>query len=791
MEVPPVAARPSRGTIRGKRVLVIDDDLAQASVLAQLLVEEGLDATATADPVAAVADYRPHSLDVVIVDLTMPRLSGSEVIAQLRRRQPDLPAILVSGFSADHVRVRDVVALPGVAYLPKPIDVSRVVACLFDLVGLRARASLEPDFRALFEAAPGMVLVIAPDSERTIIAASDGYLAATATHRDELIGRSLFDAFPGLSDVAATGDLAESIARVIATGVADSMPVRRFDLRRHDGEHEERWWSLNHAPVLDRDGNTRWVIQGVEDVTERKRSEQAVRRANDYLISAVDSSQDAFALYDEHDRVVLANSAFRRLFGGDVAGSVTGRRFEELFDAALVAGVFECGAASREEFRAARIAHHHAPSGTLELRTTTGHIVRVLEQRTREGGTVSVYVDVTADVAREDELRFARLEAEAASAAKSEFLSSMSHELRTPLNAILGFAELLQGDRKEPLSPRQLERLGHVLHGGAHLLRLIDDVLDLARIESGRIDVSIAPLDVGQLLREVVSTLGPMAARHQIEMTCSAEVPATVLADRTRASQILMNFGTNAIKYGRPNGHATLEVSRPTSGGVRIAVTDDGVGIPADMQHRIFEPFQRAGQEAGTIEGTGIGLAISRRLASVMSARVGFSSEEGRGSTFWLDLREYVAAEETPVRAPRAAIESPLAGDGSRFLIVYVEDNPSNIAFMRAVIEELPRLELMIARTAEEGLTLIRARRPAAVIMDVHLPGMSGFEATQRLATWPETRSIPVIGLSAAAMATDASSAREAGFRRYLTKPAKLGELVATLEEVLLGDAAA
>jgi CheY-like chemotaxis protein len=259
-----------------------------------------------------------------------------------------------------------------------------------------------------------------------------------------------------------------------------------------------------------------------------------------------------------------------------------------------------------------------------------------------------------------------------------------------------------------------------------------------------------------------------------------------VLADRTRLAQVLMNFGSNAIKYGKTGGSVVFRaerIGRP----VRIAVRDDGIGIPEDKRDKIFEPFQRAGQETGAIQGTGIGLTISKRLAEMMHASVDFTSEVAHGSEFWIDLQvPETASSHVAVGHAASASASPLASDTHRHTLVYVEDNPSNIAFLRELVTEFPSVELLTAPTAEIGLPLIRARLPEVVIMDINLPGMSGFEAVRRLREWPETRKIPVIGLSAAVLGSDTKRAQEVDFFRYLAKPVKVEELIGALEELLV-----
>ena len=637
--------------------------------------------------------------------------------------------------------------------------------------------AIDLNYQQLLDAAPDGIIVC--DHAGKILLVNKQVEHMFGYTRDELIGSTIEKLVPE-SARARHGKHVSSFAstprlRPMGSGLELHGP-------RKDGSELPVEISLSPVKV---DGGM-MITAGIRDVSDRRRLEKEAKRANAYLTSAVDAVENAFALFDEQDRVVMVNSTARHLLGSALDKPIIGMRFDQLLEQALGVGVFDFSNESRDTLYARWIAYHASPSGTLDVRTGTGRYLRVHEHKTAEQGTVTLIADVTDDVQREDELRHAREVAEAASAAKSEFLSSMSHELRTPLNAVLGFAQLLERDRKQPLSERQLERLGHVLRGGEHLLRLIDDVLDLSRIEAGRISVSSEPVGVAEVLREVVTTLEPMAARAQItiETPTLGELPA-VTADRTRLAQILMNFGSNAIKYGKPGGHVAFEAG-VNGRSVRVTVVDDGIGIPADKQDKVFEPFQRAGQEAGPIEGTGIGLTISKRLAELMKGTVGFSTVEGKGSRFWVEIPVHREVSHGASEAVTTLSEtSPLANTDRRHCIVYVEDNPSNIAFMRDLLDDFPSVELLTAPTAEIGLELVRTHRPQVVIMDINLPGMSGFEAVRRLRAWDETKDIPVIGLSAAALAKDIAEAKESGFYRYLTKPVKVDELMTTLEQLL------
>ncbi len=639
-------------------------------------------------------------------------------------------------------------------------------------------ADLNLQFRELVDAAPDGIVVT--DHEGKIVLVNIQAERMFGYPRSEMLGNQVDMLIPGRFRTKHPAHIAGYTREPRTRPMGSDLEL--FGRRRDGSEFPVE---ISLSPIKTATGTL--FSAAIRDVSDRKRIEAEARRANAFLLSAVDSIHDAFVLYDEEDRIVLVNSTFREMLGRTLNGPIVGRLFTELVDRSLADNVFDLGDESPEDFRRRWIAYHQLPSGAFEVRTRTGRVLRIVDRPTAEHGTVSLMVDMTEDQLRADELRRARAVAEAASAAKSEFLASMSHELRTPLNAVLGFAQLLQRDRKQPLSERQLERIEHVLKGGEHLLRLIDEVLDLSRIEAGGVAISAEPVTLPDVLKEVLTTLEPMAQRAGVTVTAAPLPPdlAPVIADRTRLAQILMNFGSNAIKYNRTGGHVTFEVTR-NGHYTRVTVLDDGIGIPEDKRGKIFEPFHRAGQETGPIQGTGIGLAISKRLAELMKGHVGFTSETSKGSAFWVEMpidESGISAQVPPTI--EAGPGSPLVAATPRHKIVYVEDNPSNIAFMRELMDDLPGIELITAPTAEIGIELIRAHHPELVIMDINLPGMSGFDAAKQLRGWPETADIPIIALTAAALGRDLSRGQDVGFYRYLTKPVKVDELTAVLEEIL------
>ncbi len=402
--------------------------------------------------------------------------------------------------------------------------------------------------------------------------------------------------------------------------------------------------------------------------------------------------------------------------------------------------------------------------------------------------------DVTERKATEAALRAAKEEAERANRAKSDFLSRMSHELRTPLNAVLGFAQLLQSDADDPLSARQQARVHELMRGGRHLLSLINEVLDLARIEAGALQLQLGPVDLQPLVDDCLPLVQAMAAARGITLRVRPPPPGgcRVQADPTRLRQVLLNLLSNAIKYNRPGGAVELAWwGAPATRSVRIEVQDTGPGISAAQQTRLFQAFERLDAEQSDVEGAGIGLALSKWLVDLMRGSIGMRSTPGQGSTFWVELGCAGLASAAPaVTAAAVAAPAPSAAAGATVeTVLYIEDNPVNQVLMEGMLAQRRGLRLLIAGLPEIGLLMATQARPDLVLLDIQLPGFDGFEVLRRLRANEATRDIPVVAVSANAMQNDLDDARRAGFADYVTKPLDLQRLLSVVDG-LLGSAA-
>jgi PAS domain S-box-containing protein len=384
------------------------------------------------------------------------------------------------------------------------------------------------------------------------------------------------------------------------------------------------------------------------------------------------------------------------------------------------------------------------------------------------------------------ELENAKLAAEKANLAKSEFLSSMSHELRSPLNAILGFAQLMESDVTPP-TPAQKESTAQILQAGWHLLKLIDEILDLAKVEARQVSLSRESVSLAEVMLDCRSMLEPLAHQRGIELTFpDLARPYFVLADRTRVKQVIINLLTNAIKYNVRQGTVEVSCAERVPGRVRVSIRDTGAGLTADQLAQLFQAFNRLGQETGGEEGTGIGLVVAKRLIELMDGEIGAESTVGEGSVFWFELAA-AAEPRLPVEAVAAAVAlRPPAPAGARLhTLLYVEDNPANLRLVEQIIARHPDLKLLTAVTGDRGVEIARLAQPDVVLMDINLPGIDGFEALRLLRADPATAHIPVIAISANAMPRDIEKGKAAGFFRYITKPIRINEFMAAMAAAL------
>ena len=551
-------------------------------------------------------------------------------------------------------------------------------------------AAIAPDYRALFEAAPGCYLVLDPDLR--IIAVTDAYLEATMTEREAIVGQNLFEVFPdNPDDPEATGttNLRASLDRVRRHLVADPMPVQKYDIRRPDAEgggFEVRYWSPLNCPVLADDATLAYIIHRVEDVT---------------------------------DFVALSQRS-----------------------------------AEREQL-------------TADL------------QRRMEAMELEI-------LQRASEIQAANVRLQSADDAKNEFLSRISHELRTPLTAMLGFSELLG---RSQLTDEQRDWASTVYKSGRHLLALLNDVLDIARIEEGQLAISLEAIPLARLVDDAVEMAQPIADAKGIRVRCElSDVGGCyVRADQQRARQVLINLLSNAVKYNRPEGTVTVRAVA-VEPDIRVDVVDTGRGLSKEEQKRLFVPFERLDAARDGIEGTGLGLALSRELVERMGGRLQLESVPGVGSTFSVLLPTVEPAALEPDLRRRRRKPAVRRYEGRR-QVLYLDDVADNITLVAEMLKARPDVELLPATRGEAALELARTHDPDLALVDLHVPDISGQEVLRRLRADPLTHHIPVVILTADATARQRASLERAGADRYLTKPLCHDDLLAVVDQFLTSGA--
>jgi len=549
--------------------------------------------------------------------------------------------------------------------------------------------------------------------------------------------------------------------------------VEGFEFEIYRNDRSTMWLSETSRAVRDENGSVICYEGAVQDITERKHAEKALRQAERKYRAIFENAIEGIFQTTPGGKYISVNPALARIYGYNSP--------EELMaSVADIGQTIYVDPKRRLEFKALIEAHGFVELFEYEVYRKDGSKILLCEnaRAVRDAnGAVTYYEGTVVDVTQIKRVE----EIERANKAKSEFLSRVSHELRTPLNAILGFGQLLE--RQKP-TEKQRPRIRHILNAGQHLLGLINEVLDISRIEAGKMQVSLEPVSVANSLAEAIDLMRPLASERKINLSADSDLDAAVhvLADRQRFKQVLLNLLTNAIKYTPGSGNVTVSYRINGKKNVYVSVSDTGPGIPQQKLPRLFTPFERLGAEQSNVEGTGLGLALCQRLMQAMHGSIGVGTAVGKGSTFWIEL----AWAESPlnqISVRRRDLPAPrMPSNSARRKVLYIEDNLSNLTLVEQMIEELPEIELITAMQGQVGLDLARKHSPDLILLDLHLPDLPGWKIISQLKAGKNTRDIPVIIISADATKRQIDRLMSAGATAYLTKPLDMNEFFRALE---------
>jgi PAS domain S-box-containing protein len=623
-----------------------------------------------------------------------------------------------------------------------------------------------------FQADTGIIKTVNPAAERML-----GYTA------DELIGQNFGLLIPELDQQQHNGAL-----EYYRAGDADGTNGLGREVlgRRKDGGMLPIEMAVSDMWL----GEQRYFTGILRDITGRKQVEDQLRWTEESFRLMVESVSDyGIVMLDPQGVIVSWNSGAERIKGYQ-SEEIIGQHFSRFYPSEAIkyeipqqdlAIVIDKGRFEDEAWRVRKDGSSFWANVVFTaIKDNNGNLrgfAKLTRDLTERKRLDQLLLDKNVELVR------ARTLAEKANLAKSDFLSSMSHELRTPLNAILGFAQLIESGVPPP-SAAQKKSIDQILKAGWYLLELINEILDLALIESGKLSLSLEPVSLAEVMHECQIMIEPQAQKRGIAVTFPQfAVPYFVKADRTRVKQILINLLSNAIKYNKLNGAVDVDCVVNSPECMRIYVKDTGAGLAKDKITQLFQPFNRLGQEAGSVEGTGIGLVVCKRLIEWMGGSIGVESAVGEGSSFWIEMN--LTTQQVNISVPlipKLLTEVQIPAAEHLRTLLYVEDNPANLMLVEDLITRRPDIRLLSATDGVSGVAMARQYQPDVILMDINLPGISGLKALKVLADDPATAHIPVLALSANAMPRDIEKGLEAGFFRYLTKPIKVNEFLDNLD---------
>jgi PAS domain S-box-containing protein len=805
------------------RVLIVDDSLTVRMDIGEVLQSAGFDTVLCADLRSAREALALEGSVLIVLDILLPDGDGLDFLEELRSSPAtvQIPVLLLSTEADAKNSVRGMGAGAD-EYIGKPYDLGSLVA--------RARALTRGAIATGGETSSSLLgpkRLLAVDDSITYLQElasqlrREGYHVVMASSGEEALellaaqpvdGILLDLVMPGLSgqdtckrikqrdewrdiplimltarddrDAMIEGINAGADDYIAKSADFDVLKARlRAQLRRKYFEDENR--RIREKLVR----KETEAIARMQGEAEQKKLDQRLRDQQFYTRSLIESNIDALMTTDPRGIITDVNKQMEALTGC-TRDELIGAPFKNYFtdperaEAAIKLVLSEKKVTDYELTARAR----DGKKTEVSYNATTFYD----RDRTLQG-VLAVARDVTERKRNEQALRetnialeSAKSAAEEANLAKSDFLSTMSHELRSPLNAILGFAQLMESATPLP-TDSQKESIAQILQAGWHLLKLINEILDLAAIESGKVSLSSESVSLAEVMSECQAMMEPQAQQRGIGMSFPQfDNPFFVSADRTRLKQIVINLLSNAIKYNKERGTVLVECATSAPGLTRISVKDTGAGLSPEKMAQLFQPFNRLGQEVGGVAGTGIGLVVTKRLAELMGGVLGVESTAGEGSVFWCELISCAAPQLIADNGDAAASDSPPVPAGARpRTLLYVEDNQANMKLVEQLVARRPDLRLLTAVDGTLGIQAARTAQPTVILMDINLPGISGVEALKVLRADRATAHIPVVALSANAMPRDIEKGLQAGFFRYLTKPIKIDEFMHTLDAAL------
>ncbi len=809
------------------RILIVDASLTVRMNLGNHLQSAGCDTVLCADIPSAQEALAQESVALVILDILMPDGSGQDFLKALRQspKTAQVPVLLLSTDQEVESLIQKMDA-GAVVFIGKPYDLAEVVAQVHaltqmnglgeaavnvgtapSLLGAKRLLAVDDSTTYLHELASQL-----HEEDYVVILANSGEEALESLSTEPVDGILLDLIMPGLSGqetckrikqranwrdipliMLTAHDDRDAMIECINAGADDyiaksaDFEVLKVRLRAH--LRRKHFEDENHRirEKLVRSESEATARKQVE--AERTKLDQRLRDQQFYTRSLIESNIDALMTTDPAGIITDVNKQMESLTGC-TRDELIGAPFKSYFTdpARAEAGIklvlsdkkvtdYELTARARDGKKT--IVSYNATTFYDRERTLQGvfGVARDVTERKRfEQALQETNV----------EMESAKSAAEKANLAKSDFLSGMSHELRSPLNAILGFAQLM-ATASPPPSDAQSESITQILQAGWHLLKLINEILDLSVVESGKVSLSLEPVSLSEVLSECQAMMEAQAQQRGILMTFPQfEQPSFVWADQTRLKQIVINLLSNAIKYNQPSGQLTVDYKVISSDRVRISFKDTGAGLTPEKMAQLFQPFNRLGQEGGSVAGTGIGLVVTKQLVELLGGNLGVDSTVGAGSVFWVELRSTPAPtlKVAPLEhaAPKLAIKRM---DAPQKILLYIEDNPANMKLVERLIERRTDIKLLKAVDGSLGIAMARSSVPDVILMDINLPGISGIEALKALREDVTTAHIPVVAISANAMTRDIEVGRQLGFFSYLTKPIVVEEFMTTLDLAL------